>query len=431
MCIPLHKQTHSQYQAKNESFLSIREKPTKKVRQFARITSIMRLIMEFVSRFLKPSADHFFLLGPRGTGKTLWSRQTFPEALRLDLLDPETHRSLAARPERLIELVSANTRSRQIVIDEIQKLPELLEVVHLLIERKGGQQFILTGSSARKLRRVGVNLLGGRAAQQHLHPYMATELGTRFQLGKALKQGLLPIVWGTHDPDATLKAYNGLYLREEVQMEGLVRNVGSFARFLEVMSFSHAAVLNLSNISRDCQIGRKTVESFVEILEDLLLGFRVSVFTKRAKRALASHPKFYFFDAGVFRANRPSGPLDSPEEVEGGALEGLIGQQLRAWCDYSKGDHRLYYWQTRSQVEVDFVVYGESGLYAVEVKNSTQVRPADLRALKSFGEDYPESQRYLIYRGKERLLKDGILCLPCEEFLLSLEPDQEWMKAEI
>jgi uncharacterized protein len=377
--------------------------------------------MEFVPRIFDPPKDHFFLLGPRGTGKTLWSTRRFPDALRLDLLDPETLRQLAARPERLVELVAGHPSSPQVVIDEIQKLPALLEVIHLLIERKTGHQFILTGSSARKLRRQGVNLLGGRAAQRHFHPYLAAELGSRFKLKTALRQGMLPLVWAAADPDSTLRAYNGLYLREEVQMEGLVRNIGSFARFLESLSFSHASVLNLANVSRDCQVGYKTVEGYLEILEDLLLGFRLPVFTKRAKRAVATHPKFYFFDAGVFRANRPAGPLDAPQEIEGLALEGLVAQHLRAWCDLSGGGHQLHFWQTRSKVEVDFVVYGESGLHALEVKNSARVRPEDLAALRTFGEDYPSSRRYLLYRGRERLVRDGVLCLPCEEFLLGLE----------
>jgi uncharacterized protein len=381
--------------------------------------------MEFVPRFFEPGPDHFFLLGPRGTGKTLWTRQRFPDALGIDLLDPALHRELAARPERLREMVDANPGRSQVVVDEVQKLPELLEVVHLLIERKTGQQFILTGSSARKLRRVGVNLLGGRAANHALHPYMAAELGDRFNLATALRQGMLPVVQAAHEPETLLAAYNGLYMREEVQMEGLVRNIGSFARFLEAMSYSHGSVLNLSNVSRECQVGRKTVEGYLEVLEDLLLGFRLPVFSRRAKRELASHPKFYYFDAGVFRANRPAGPLDAPEEIDGAALEGLVAQHLRAWCDYSRGDHRLHFWLTRSKVEVDFVVYGESGLYAVEVKNSAKVRPEDLRSLMSFGEDYPESRRFLLYRGKERSLQDGILCLPAEDFLLALRPGKE------
>lgn len=378
--------------------------------------------MAFIPRIFRPGSGHFFLLGPRGTGKTLWSLRQYTEALRLDLLEPETFRLLSARPERLIELVEGNRKKKQVIVDEIQKLPALLEVVHLLIERQGGPQFILTGSSARKLRRQGVNLLGGRATQKHLHPYLAIELGAAFNLGKALRQGLLPLVWAAAEPEATLRAYNALYLREEVQMEGLVRNMGSFARFLEAMSFSHAAVLNLSNVSRECQVSRKTVEGFLEILEDLLLGFQLPVFCRRAKRELAAHPKFYFFDSGVFRANRPGGPLDSPQEIDGLALEGLVAQHLRAWCDYSSGDHTLHYWQTRSQVEVDFIVYGASGLYAVEVKNSTQVRPADLRGLKNFAEDYPQSLRYLLYRGKERVRREGVLCVPCDEFLRALEP---------
>ena len=380
--------------------------------------------MAFIPRFLNAGKDHFFLLGPRGTGKTLWCAHEYPEALRIDLLDPATLRQYSAQPERLREVVEANSKKKQIVIDEIQKLPDLLEVVHLLIERKSNQQYILTGSSARRLRRHGVNLLGGRAAEKNLHPYMAAELGSQFTLAKALRQGMLPVVWAAHDPQAILQAYNGLYLREEVQMEGLVRNIGTFARFLEAMSFAHGSVLNLAAVSRDCQVNRKTAEGYMQILEDLLLGFRLSVFSKRAKREVASHPKFYFFDAGVFRANRPTGPLDSAAELDGAALEGLVAQHLRAWCEYSSGRHELHYWQTRSQVEVDFIVYGESGLFAVEVKNANRIRPEDLRALNGFGDDYPKSRRYLLYRGKERLVRDGILCLPCEDFLLALYPDR-------
>lgn len=383
----------------------------------------MRHIMESTPRYFTPPADHFFLLGPRGTGKTWLTQRLFPDALRIDLLDPETVRSMSARPERLRELLAARPDARQVLVDEVQKLPDLLEVAHLLIEEKRNVQFIFTGSSARKLRRAGVNLLGGRAAQKSLHPFMAAELGSGFQLDEALRLGMLPVVLSAKDPVEILRAYNGLYLREEVQMEGLVRSVGSFSRFLEAISFSHGAVLNLASVARECQVNRKTVEGFLEILEDLLLSFRVPVFTRRAQRELAVHPKFYFFDAGVFRANRPAGPLDAPAEIDGAALEGLVAQHLRAWCDYSGGNHRLHYWQTRSKVEIDFVVYGETGFHALEVKNSVRVRPEDLRGLKKFGEDFPESRRWLLYRGKERLLIDDILCLPCEEFLLDLKPD--------
>jgi len=153
-------------------------------------------------------------------------------------------------------------------------------------------------------------------------------------------------------------------------------------------------------------------------------GFSPSCFVRRAKRKLAAHPKFFFFATGVFRANRPAGPLEAPAELDGAALEGLVAQHLRAWCDYSDGRHQLHYWQTRAQVEVDFIVYGESGLYAPEVKKAGRVRPEDLRALKAFAEDYPQSKRYLLYRGRERLVRDDILCMPCEEFLLELHPNR-------
>lgn len=378
--------------------------------------------MENRIRFLEPPADHFFLLGPRGTGKTSWTIATYPNALRIDLLDPEEMRFLSAQPERLRDRIEAHRNVRYILIDEVQKLPELLEVVHLLIEEKRGWQFILTGSSARKLRRAGVNLLGGRAAQKRLHPFMAAELGDQFRLNEALTLGMLPVVLGGAAPTEILRAYNGLYLREEVQAEGMVRNVGNFARFLEAISFSHAGVLNLANVARECQVGRKTAEGYLEILEDLLLGFQLPVFTRRAKRALAAHPKFYFFDAGVYRANRPTGPLDSPSEIDGAALEGLVAQHLRAWCDYTAGTHHLYYWQTRTQAEVDLILYGDSGLYALEVKNSVRVRPEDLRGLRAFGTDYPEARRLLLYCGHQRLLQDGVLCVPVDEFLRDLRP---------
>lgn len=378
--------------------------------------------MEF-PRFLSPPDGNFFLIGPRGTGKSWWAKRTFPDALMVDLLDPATLRELAARPERLRDLVNGMGTADTMVLDEVQKLPELLEVVHQLIESDCGKRFVLTGSSARKLRRAGVNLLGGRAGRLSLHPYMAAELGNAFSFEGALRYGLLPVVVGASDPGFQLRAYCGLYLKEEVQAEGLVRNIGNFSRFMEVMSFSHGCVLNLANVSRECAVKRSTLEGYLSILEDLLLAWRLPVFTRRAKRELASHPKFYFFDTGVYRANRPQGPLDEVAEIEGPALEGLVAQHLRAWCDYSRGNHTLHYWQTRSQVEVDFVVYGETGLFAFEVKNTQKVRPEDLTSLKAFEQDYPESNRFFLYRGKERLLRDGICCIPCGKFLEELRPD--------
>lgn len=378
--------------------------------------------METISRFLKPPEKSFFLFGPRGTGKSTWVRQVFPDALRVDLLDPELFRAYSARPERLRELVHGNPARKVVFIDEIQKVPTLLPVVHALIEEKGGRQFVLTGSSARKLKRTGVDLLGGRALVRTLHPFMAAEVGTRFHVEKALQDGLLPLAWSAEQPDDTLKAYAALYVKEEVQMEGLVRNIGGFSRFLEAISFSHASLLSLSNVARECEIERKVVEGYVGILEDLLLGFRLPVFTKRAKREVSAHPKFYLFDAGVYRSLRPKGPLDRPQEIDGHALEGLVAQHLRAWIAYGNDAHALSFWRTRSGVEVDFILYGPSAFWAIEVKNSARVRDEELKGLRAFLQDYPECKTFFLYRGRERLKRHGILCLPFEEFLLQLYP---------
>ena len=384
--------------------------------------SIMRLVMEWIDRFFIAPETSYFLFGPRGTGKSVFTQTCYPEAIRLDLLAPDVHREYVARPERLRDRLAAEPEVRQVVIDEVQRVPELLSVVHSLIESRRGLQFILTGSSARKLKRTGVDLMAGRAVLRTLHPLMAAELGRRFSLATALQQGLVPLVVASPNPADLLRSYASLYLREEVQMEGLVRNIGAFSRFLEVVSFSHTQPVNVSNVARECQVERKTVEGYLDVLEDLLLAFRMPVFTRRARRELSAHPKLFLFDAGVFRSLRPAGPLDRREEIEGAALEGLVAQHLRAWVAYRNADESLHFWRTRSGVEVDFVVYGPDIMAAIEVKNTARVRSEDLRGLREFGRDYPESQRVLLYRGKERLKMHEVLCLPCEEFLRELHP---------
>jgi len=381
--------------------------------------------MELIRRLFKAPKESFFLFGPRGTGKSTWLRQTFHEAVYVDLLDQEAFRSYLARPERLVEVVEGNPQAKVIIVDEIQKAPGLLDEIHRLIEAKRSRrlQFILTGSSARKLKRAGTDLLAGRVVLKTMHPFMAAELGPRFNFSQGLQLGMLPLVLGAADPEDTLKSYVSLYLREEVQSEGLVRNVGNFARFLEAISFSHASLLNTSEVARECQVNRKTVEGFLEVLEDLLLGFRLHVFSKRAQRLLVQHPKFYYMDVGVFRSIRPKGPLDSPEEIAGACMEGMVAQHLRAWIAYSKGDLSLHFWRTKAGLEVDFVVYGEDTFLAIEVKRSRSVSSKDVRPLLAFLEDYPKAKACLLYGGRERLKVNGILCLPCEEFLRRLTPD--------
>lgn len=379
--------------------------------------------METISRFFNAPKQSFFLFGPRGTGKSTWVNQHFQNALKIDLLQPDVFRTLSSRPERLKELVLGNPDKKKIVIDEVQRVPNLLTIVHSLIEEKKNYQFVLTGSSARKLKRSGIDLLAGRALYCSLHPFMAAELGDKFDFEHALNYGLIPLVWSASNPQAILESYLLLYLREEVQMEGLVRNLGNFSRFLEAISFSHASCLSISNVSRECEIERKMVEGYVGILEDLLLAYRIPVFNKRAKRAITTHPKFFLFDAGVFRTLRPKGPLDRPEEIGGAALEGLVAQHLRAWMAYSGSSNKLYFWRTRSGQEVDFVVYGRDGILAIEVKNTAKIRPEDFRGLRSFKESYPESKTVFLYRGRDRLQQNGILCLPCEDFLRRLHPN--------
>ena len=377
--------------------------------------------MPFHPRFFELPKSSFFLFGPRGTGKSTLLLEALPEALHLDLLQPDRYRELSSRPERLRELVGAEPADRPVVIDEIQRIPELLTVVHALIERDRGRLFVLTGSSVRKLRRGGVDLLAGRAARETLHPFMAAEL-PGFDFEQALELGLLPLVTSSAEPRKVLDAYATLYLDEEIRLEGWARNAGDFARFLEAVSFSHAAVLNVTEVARECEVQRKTVASYVEVLEDLLLAFRVPVFTRRARRKTSAHPKLYLFDSGVFRTLRPRGPLDRREEIDGAAFEGLVAQHLRAWIAYSGNDCRLFFWRTAKGTEVDFVVYGGDGFWALEVKNTARVRPQDLRGLRSFRDDYPECTAALLYRGTERLLVDGIWCLPGEEFLRQLRP---------
>ncbi len=379
--------------------------------------------MNFIKRFFSEQRQSFFLFGPRGTGKSTLVRACYEDALWIDLLNPETLRSFSARPERLFDVVGGNPDKKIVVIDEVQKIPSLLSVVHALLEADKKVQYIMTGSSSRKLKQAGADLLAGRALQRHLYPFMAAELGTAFSLEQALQIGMLPVLLGAKDPAAALQAYIGLYLKEEIQAEGLVRNLESFSRFLETISFSHASPLNVTNIARECEVKRKTVENYIEILEELLLGYKIPIFTKRAKRELSSHPKFYLFDTGVFRALRPHGILDRSEEIEGGALEGLVLQHLKAWNDYGTDNHDLAFWRTRSGLEVDFVVYGPRGFWAIEVKNAKKVNSNDIKPLEEFLADYPMAKGIMLYRGKERFVQKNVLCIPCDEFLMSLRPN--------
>ena len=362
-----------------------------------------------------------FLFGPRGTGKTFWLRHAFPQAVYVDLLEARTATELLADPQRLASRIPADGRG-PVIIDEIQRVPELLNEVHRLIEARG-LRFILTGSSPRKLRRGGANLLAGRALTEQFFPLTAVELGTDFILDKALRYGMLPTVYDTAkevDPERYLATYVETYLREEIVAEGLARQAGAFARFLEAASFSQGQVLNVSEVARECAVHRKVVENYFGILDDLLLGVRLPVFEKRAKRQVVSHPKFYFFDAGVYRAARPAGPLDDPGAIGGAALETLVFQELRATNQNLGLGYDLYYWRTPGGMEVDFVLYGTRGIVAVEVKSKQRLTGHDLRGLRTFMTDYPMTKACVLYGGDHRLNLDGITALPIAQALQNL-----------
>ena len=380
--------------------------------------------MKQIERALHDIEGSYFLFGPRGTGKSTWLTERFPKAQIISLLDPAVRRELRAYPERLRNYIQAKPDRLTVVIDEIQRAPEVLDVVHQLMDEKAPYRFIMTGSSARKLKRnANADLLGGRAVKRMCHPFLARELGDSFDLDEALRYGMIPLVRfpksGTSA--SVLKTYLDLYIEEELITEGVIRKVDSFFRFLEVASFSHASVLSASEIAREAEVKRSTVDTYFEILEEMLIISRLPVFSKRAKRRLVGHDKIYFFDAGVFRTLRPRGPLDRATEIEGACLEGLVYQQLRAWNDYLDEPNRLYFWRTRNGVEVDFVIYGPKTFRAIEVKNSMRVDRSDASGLEAFHADYPEAELTLLYRGeRSQRITDNVTAVPVSEFLVGL-----------
>lgn len=354
----------------------------------------------------------FFLFGPRGVGKTDWLRRTFPNELYFDLLEARTYSQLLSDPTRLADRIPKEY-SGWVILDEVQRIPELLNEVHRLIESRK-LRFIMTGSSARALRRKGVNLLAGRALTRFMHPLTIEELGESFSLKHSLRFGSLPSVYTENDPAAYLASYVATYLREEVQQEGLTRNLAAFSRFLEVASFSQSEVLTMAEVARESSISVKVIQDYFTILEDLLLAVRLPVFSKRAKRRLIAHPKFLFFDSGVFNSIRPKGPLDHPELAPGASVETLFYQQARALNDYHNLEYSIFYWRTQAKEEVDFVLYGPRGIHAFELKHADRVRGEDLTSLKLFLQDYPGAKGHLLYLGSQEYNEAGVSVMPLE-----------------
>jgi uncharacterized protein len=353
-----------------------------------------------------------FLFGPRQTGKTSLIRETLTPRHSYNLLESDTFLELQRRPALLREQIVE--KNSLVVIDEIQKIPALLDEVQWLMEERRAR-FLLTGSSARKLRRSGVNLLGGRARSRTLHPFVSHELGD-FDLWKVLTYGALPSIYFSDAPGEDLRAYTGDYLREEIAQEGLTRNVGAFARFLEVAALCNGQVLNFSSIASDAQVPRTTVHEYFEIVKDTLLGFELPAWGTLKKRKAITSSKFYLFDIGVARTLQGRGTVNSRSADVGDAFEAWIFHELRTALDYGLYQS-LHYWRTVSQLEVDFIL---NEACAIEVKSTERAYGNDLKGLRAIADEKPMRHRILVCREARPRVVDGIEVLPYREFLVRL-----------
>ncbi len=375
-----------------------------------------------------PEKMSFFLFGPRQTGKsTLVRKHLRPGAWEVNLLKHEEFIKYSQHPEIFRKECHAKISREgvtQIFVDEIQRVPDLLNEVQYLIDQTPEHQFILTGSSARKLKRGGANLLAGRALQRFLFPLLAEELDDRFDLDDALRFGTLPSLFDKTDELKTdiLQSYVETYLKEEIQAEGLVKNVGGFSRFLNVSASQFGEELVISNIASDCQIPASTVQSYYEILEDTLIGFKLLPWRKSIRKQLAGHPKFYFFDLGVVNAiNRR---LQSPPDpkLRGHLFEHFVIMELQRLLRYARGEAQLFYWRTSNKAEVDLVIEKHGALVAgIEIKSGTQVRAGQLRSLRSFGQEHPLAQRYVVANVSTAQKINDLWILPWPEALKELK----------
>ncbi len=363
-----------------------------------------------------------FLFGARGTGKTTFARQCDPDALYVDLRTGPDARLLASAPERLHDLMDSADPARLVIVDEIQKLPGILDVVHQRLDREPARRFLLTGSSARAIHRPGVNLLGGRAGKLTMPGFLACELNAAFDLHRALRVGMLPLVCTNDDPERAISDYVTTAVIDEVRAEIALRRAEPFSRALDHLALSHGGVLSISTIAQHAGVARNTVEQWIEALEQMFLVCRLDVFSKRpSRRALANHPKLYFTDTGIASALRtPPGFAVSPDAL-GAALEGLVFQHLHAWVASIPGAS-LSTWRTSAGVEVDFVVHTPNGLLAIEVKHTEQSRSSDRRGLLAFHDEFPDARLLMLTNTSIRATHGRIVELPCGDWLTRVVP---------
>jgi len=358
-----------------------------------------------------------FLFGPRQTGKSMLIRHQLGEYKVYNLLDQDMFLRLSRNPGLIREQLDPDDEI--IVIDEIQKLPLLLNEVHLMIEEYG-IRFLLTGSSARSLRKKGVNLLGGRAWRRALHPFVYPELGELFRLERCLDTGVIPSVYLSESPRQELTAYAGNYLREEVAAEAVVRNIGAFSRFLEIAALCHGQMINFTLLANDAQVPVTTVREYFQILVDTLIAFVLPAFKQSRKRKAISTSKYYLFDIGLVRSLQGRTGLAQRTTEFGEAFESFIFQELSTYCSYRQIDN-LHYWRSKSQFEVDFVLANRT---AIEVKASQHVTHRDLKGLKALQEEELMADYLLVSMDPLNRVVDGIRLMSWEEFLKRLWEDE-------
>lgn len=355
------------------------------------------------------------LLGPRQTGKSTITQTTLPEATYLNLAASDVYRELSARPELIRQRLSPETK--KLIIDEAQRIPEIFDEVQLLLDRDKELRVVLTGSSARKLKRTGINLLPGRIWQERLFPLVYPELGPGRTAARLIR-GSMPGIIDSEDYRQELKNYVGLYLDEEVRSEGLVRVMGDFGRFLTVSALSNCQQVNFTNISNDTGVKVNTVRSYFQILVDTLIGELLPSFQGTIKRKAVATPKFYFFDNGVVNALLNRFDISPESELYGNALEHLIFSELNAYLSYNKIDEPLCYWRTYSRMEVDFLI-GEN--IAIEVKASQRVTTKHEKALSALSEEITLKRKIIICNESTKRISDsGVEIYPVEDFLSEL-----------
>ncbi len=376
---------------------------------------------------LTAPGSSFFLFGARGVGKSTWARRRYESARRFDLLDEGLYQTLLAQPYLFSDMLRAVPKGGWVVVDEVQRIPGLLNEVHRFVE-EGGLRFALLGSSARKLKTAGTNLLAGRALWKTMFPLVPEELGSDFDLERILSIGSIPLVWMAEDPRATLNAYVQLYLREEIKAEALVRNLPGFVRFLPVAGLFHGQEINVSAIARDCGSARTTVAGYLEILEDTLLAWRLPAFEARLRVRERKGSKFYWVDPGLARGVKNQlGPLGVEER--GPLLEGWIHTLLRVYAQERDLFEEIFYWAPLQSkgVEVDFLLRRGAELLALEVKAASTFSKSQISGLKAIGELPQVVRRILVYTGREELkLAQGIEVWPVGRLLAALAAGELW-----